>query len=510
MRFPLARFRIVLTYVGTILFACGFLLLIPFWLAIVLTSEVGLDVRIGTYTIPILVSLAVGALCRWQMQHWEGPRKMGTPEAMLICVLGWFVVSGIGALPFWWHLRVGYVDAYFEAMSGFTTTGITMLSGLDGMPKSLLLWRSMTQWIGGLGILTFFLMLVFEGGISYRLFGAESHKISGPRIAPGMWQTLRILWLIYILFTVVVAGALYVFGMSIYDAVSHSFTCLSTGGYSPYDASIAYYEQAGYAHHVAIEYIITFGMWAGGTNFLVHYLVLRGGIKALWRSDEMRAWWIILGGSLLLVMGSRLCAVHWGWPAEELRPDAADSLGSTFRHSLFQVVAIATTTGFATRDIASDYFTPLARQVFLVLMLIGGCAGSTGGGLKVIRIVILWKLMTRQVRKLLKPASGIELLLVDRRRVSEEEAYRSAGLFFAWVLLLLWGGLTTAAFSSHGALESASGMFSALGNIGPCYISVEEMIALNPVIKLAYIAGMLAGRLEIIPVLMIFSSRTWK
>jgi trk system potassium uptake protein TrkH len=429
---------------------------------------------------------------------------------MLICVLGWVLVSGVGAIPFFWHLGINYVDAYFEAMSGFTTTGITMLSGLDAMSKSLLFWRSMTQWIGGLGILTFFLMMAFEGGLSYRLFGAESHKISGARVAPGMWNTLKILWLIYLLFTAVVAGGLYLCGTGLYDAISHSFTCLSTGGYSPYDASIAYYEQEGYAHHVAIEYIIIFGMWAGGTNFLIHYRVIRGGFRSLWRSDEMRAWWIILIGSLILIMASRLLAVHRGWPSEKLMPEAADSLGSTFRHSLFQVVAIATTTGFATRDIASDYFTPLSRQVFLVLMLIGGCAGSTGGGLKVIRIVILWKLMVRQVRKILKPDSETELMLVDRRRINNEEVYRTAGLFFAWVFLLLFGGLATAAFSAHTGYESASGMFSALGNIGPCYISVAEMIQLNPFIKLVYIAGMLAGRLEIIPVLMLFSGRTWK
>jgi trk system potassium uptake protein TrkH len=368
----------------------------------------------------------------------------------------------------------------------------------------------MTQWIGGLGILTFFLMVIFEGGISYRLFGAESHKISGPRVAPGIWNTLKILWMVYLLYTAVVAGGLYLCGMSLYDAVSHAFTCLSTGGYSPYDASIAYYEEAGFAHHVAAEYVIIFGMWAGGTNFLIHYRLIRGDVSSLWKSDEMKLWWIILAVSLALVMGSRLGAVRLGWPAQALAAEAPDSLGATFRHSLFQVVSIATTTGFATKDIASDYFTPLARQVFLVLMLIGGCAGSTGGGLKVIRILILWKLMVRQVRKVLKPASGIELLLVDGRRVDKEEAYRTAGLFFAWVLLILLGGLATAAFSVHGPLESTSGMFSALGNIGPCYISVQQMAELSPVIKLTYIAGMLAGRLEIIPILILFSGRTWE
>lgn len=514
MRFPLARLRLVLTYVGTILFVFGFLLLIPFVLSLVLKDESGQRMSAGTFAIPIFLSLVLGAACRWQLQRGERPRALGTPEAMLICVLGWIVVSAVGAIPFSHHLGVGYLDAYFEAMSGFTTTGITMLSGLDEMPRALLFWRSMTQWIGGLGILTFFMAVVFQGGLSHKLFGAESHKIGAQRLAPGMWNTLKILWLIYILYTTVVAGGLYLCGVGLYDAVSHAFTCLSTGGFSPYDASIAHYEEVGHAHHVAIEYVIIFGMWAGGTNFLVHYRFVRGSLKSLWDSDEVRLWWAILAGALLLVMGSRLYQVHLGGGSAGLAAGAQlpppDSLADTFRHSLFQVLAIATSTGYATRHIASGYFTPLARQVFLLLMLIGGCAGSTSGGLKVIRIVILWKLMVRQVRRVLKPDSGVELLLVDGKRVGQEEVYRTAGLFFAWLFLLLVGALTTAAFSSHEGLESASGMFSALGNIGPCYIPVEQMARLSPVIKLTYIAGMLAGRLEIIPVLMLFSGRTWK
>ncbi len=509
MRSPLARLRTVLTYVGTILFVFAFLLLIPFVMSLTIDPQGGRDVRPGTFAIPIFASLVLGTACRWQLQRRQDRRPLGTPEAMLICVLSWLVISAVGAIPFSYHLGVSYLDAYFEAMSGFTTTGITMLTGLDGMARSLIFWRAMTQWIGGLGILTFFMVVLYQGGITHHLFGAESHKIRGPRIAPGMWNTLRILWLIYVLFTAIVLGGLYLCGVSLYDAICHSFTCLSTGGYSPYDASIAHYEAAGYRHYALIEYIIIFGMWAGGTNFLIHFRLIRGNPRAIWDSDEMRLWWIILAGALLLVIGSRLWALHMSADGGAAMGETADSPAATFRHSLFQVTAIATTTGFATRDIATDYFTPLARQVFLVLMFIGGCAGSTGGGLKVIRIVILWKLMVRQVRKVLKPRRAIELLLVDGKRIADEELYRTAGLFFAWVFMLMLGAMVTAAFSRHDGYASASGMFSALGNIGPCYISVQEMAALSPAVKLTYIAGMLAGRLEIIPVLMLFSGRTW-
>ncbi len=514
MRLAFGRLRVVLTYVGTVLFVLGLLLLVPFFLSFVFARAGRQDVRTGTFIIPLFISIVLGSGCRWQLENWPGPRRLGRAEAMLICVIGWLVFSALGAIPFAYHLGISYLDAYFEAMSGFTTTGITMLHGLDAMPRSLLFWRSMTEWVGGLGILTFFLVIVFQGGISYGLFGAESHKIAGPRIAPGMWNTLRTLWLIYVLYTLLIAGALYACGLSVFDSVCHSLACLATGGYSTHDASIAYYEQAGYAHHVAVEYIIIFGMWAGGINFFVHYRLAKGQVRALWDSDEVRTWWLVLGVSLLLVFGSRLHMLGAaGGTAQAHLPDSVpevDSPAASFRHSLFQVMSIATTTGYGTRDIASNYFAPLARQVFLVLMIIGGCAGSTSGGLKVARIVILWKLMAQQVGKVLKPDSSVELLLVDRKQVDAQEVYRTAGLFFAWLFLLLFGALTTAALSGHNALASASGMFSALGNIGPCYIPVQDMARLSPVIKLVYIAGMLAGRLEVIPVLMLFTGRAWK
>jgi len=502
----LARLRVVLTYVGTVLLVLGTLLMVPFFLSVVFGGPDGQDVRAGTFTLPMFVALLVGSLCRYQMQRWERPCKLGRPEAMLICVLGWLAVSALGALPFSYQLGIGYLDAYFEAMSGFTTTGITMLRGLDAMPKSLLFWRSMTQWIGGLGILTFFLALVFQGGISYRLLSAESHKIGARRIAPGIWNTLRILWLIYILYTALLAGALCLCGLGIFDAVCHALTCLATGGYSTHDASIAFYEQAGFRHHAAVEYVIILGMWAGGTSFLVHYRLLKGQLRPLWGSDEMRAWWLVLGAAVAVVFASRLSVVQSGGQA----PAAPESVGESFRHSLFQVISIATSTGYATRDIASSYFPHLARQVFLVLMVIGGCAGSTSGGLKVARIALLWRLMARQVRMALKPDASIDLLLMDGQRVTRQDAYGAAGLLFAWLLLLLLGGLTTAALSSYGALESASGMFSALGNTGPCYIPTAAMAELHPVVKLVYIVGMLAGRLEIMPLLVLLSSRTWR
>jgi len=493
MRNRWAYFRPVCEYLGLLFWAAGLLMLVP--LAVrALFADDGADVPAYVYWIPAVVAIAAGAALKRNLKF----PPLDNRRAMILCALGWIVVSAVGAVPFCLGIGMGVLDAYFETVSGFTTTGITMLRGLDEMPMSILFWRSFLQWLGGLGILTFFLAILYTGGSAQRLFGAESHKVFARRPVPNLARSLRILWLIYIVFTVVIAIALLLEGLTAFDAVMHSMTTLSTGGYSPHDVSVGYYRQAGFACATLIEYTIIAGMLVGGINFFVHYRVLRGGIAALWDSLEIRLWWALLLVATGLVMLDRYC--H----------GAAGGLHDTFRGSLFQVVSIATTTGFATEDIASGVFPAAAKQVFLVLMIVGGCVGSTSGGLKVLRIGVLMKMVSRQVRKLIYGPASIQPVVVDGERVETEELRRVAALLFMWVVLLIVGSLVTALLSSHGAMESASGMFSALGNIGPCYIATPEMAALHPVIKIVYILGMLAGRLEILPLLLLVSRRTWK
>jgi trk system potassium uptake protein TrkH len=212
----------------------------------------------------------------------------------------------------------------------------------------------------------------------------------------------------------------------------------------------------------------------------------------------MRLFWTILGGAAGLIALSHF--LEFGLT------DVAD----TVRHTLFQAVSILTTTGFATKDIGGSYFPALARQIFLMLMVIGGCVGSTGGGIKVLRIGVLFKSVWRQVRRVIYGRASVNPITVDGDPVDVEEVRRVAGLFFAWVALLAAGGMITAVLSDHSPLAAASGMFSALGNIGPCYISVKDMTQLHPVIKVVYIIGMLAGRLEILPIVLIFTPQAWR
>jgi trk system potassium uptake protein TrkH len=459
------------------------------------------------FAVPAAIASGIGLVLR----HAIKADGLDGVSSMLMCAVGWLVCSAIGALPLVFALECSYLDAYFEAMSGFTTTGITVFTGLDEMPRSILFWRSLTQWLGGLGILSFFLIITFGASSAHHLFGAESHKISSTRPAPGLFNTLTILWAIYAAFTVLAVVALVLARMPLFDAVCHAFTALSTGGFSPYDASIDYYRQSGHPNYRLIEYILTFFMMLGGINFLVHYRVLTGSFKALWDNIEIRYWWCLIAGITALVMidhfrQSGAWAALWS-DGTAIPPAEAER---TFRYGVFQVIALMTTTGFGTMDIGSDFFGTASKQVFLVLMVIGGCVGSTGGGFKVLRIAMLNRLLLGELFKTNVSDRAVTGLIIDRQLVPDVEIHRVAGLFFGWIALLVIGGVITAFFSDQNVVASFSGMFSALGNIGPCYISIPDMIAMHPVVKVTYILGMLAGRLEILPVLLLFSPRSWR
>lgn len=494
MRNRLAYFLPMLDYLAALLRVFGLVMLVPVLVQVLCAGHPNGEVSPFSYVVPAAVALALGFAVKRRLEF----RALDARRSMLLCALAWVGISSLAAVPFCLGIGASFLDAYFESVSGFTTTGITMFTCLDAMPLSILFWRSLMQWLGGLGILTFFLAVSSGAGAGYSLFSAESHKIYSKRPAPSLFRTLQILWAIYIVLTVVTIVLLVLTGLSLYDAVSHAFTALSTGGFSPHDASIDYYRTAGYRHYVLIEYVLILGMLFGGTNFFIHYRALTGDVRALWDNFEVKLWWLLLAGATGLVMLDHFVKTGDG------------DVGSVFRTSLFQVVALATTTGFATRDIGSAYFPSLARLVFLVLMVIGGCVGSTGGGIKVLRIGVLLKMVGRQMRRVIYGRAAVVPVLVDKAAIEPEELRRIAALFFAWVALLVLGAGITALLSDLGPVESASGMFSALGNIGPCYISVEGMAQLHPIVKMTYILGMLAGRLEILPILLLFSRRAWR
>lgn len=508
MRNGFRRVNCIFYSLGNLLQILGLILLVPLAPVFIYWGQKGDGKSTASaFIIASAASFAIGRIFRYKFK----PQPLDMTSSMLICTLGWLFASAAGALPFVLVLKLNFFDAFFEAMSGFTTTGFTVFTGLYSLPPSILFWRAFTQWLGGIGILSFFLLIVSEGGGAHHMFGAESHKIAAGRPAPGLFNTLRILWAIYILFTILAAIILALERMPPLDAVCHALTSLATGGFSPHDGNIAIYRMTNHPHYRLIEYTLIFFMLLGGINFLVHYRLLHRESKALWDNIEIRYFWKFIAAFTAVILFERL--YRTGDFAALFARDASFSLTEfehTFRNCLFQVVSILTTTGYATQDIGSDFFGTMARQLFLVMMVVGGCVGSTSGGFKVLRIAILNRLMVRELFKIRTSGKASSGLIIDKKTVSEEEIDRIGALFFTWMVLVLVGGAITALFSKYGPLESLSGMFSAVGNIGPSYISGSNMTAIHPVVKITYILGMLAGRLEILPVLLLFSRKAWQ
>lgn len=502
------RFSAIFYYVSTILIIGGILLFIPVIVGLIFGEGHSIESLIKGFIVPGFTAVVFGCVTR----YFSHAQTLTLKDSMFICTLSWVLLSFIGAIPFVVILNVGYLDACFETMSGFTTTGITMLTNLASMPHSILFWRALTQWIGGLGILSMFIVVGLKGGAATnKLFLAEGHKIATQKPSPGIFHTAKILWTLYLLFTAAQIVILMVLNVGFFDAVTHAFTTISTGGYSIYDQSIAQYRIAGYAHHHLIELTFMVFMLFGGINFFIHYRFWTGSIKSLWDSTEMKTYWGILLSVILLIFLSYVKSNGLQYIRQGENPyNGMKAICFHLKDIGFQVIAIFTTTGFATKDINGTYFTALAKQLFLILMVIGGCAGSTGGGFKVIRVAILTRLVRNRLYRLSSSQFTRAPLTIDNHIVEDEEIKRICTIFFMWIMLLIIGGGITAFFSDLSGWESFSGMFSALGNIGPCYISVQEMIQLHPVVKIAYIFGMLAGRLEIIPVLLIFSKRFFK
>jgi trk system potassium uptake protein TrkH len=446
-----------------------------------------------------VISFLAGVLLKLPTNNKEIEIDLTT--AMLLCALAWITVSILGALPFMMAIDKSFIDSFFEAVSGFTTTGITVFTGLELMPKSIIFWRSLMQLLGGLGILTFFLLIATRSkGESWQLFSAESHKINVSRPVPNVFKTIEILWAIYLTFVLLETLILMILGLSFFDAVTHSFCTLSTGGFSRYDASIGHYAASGFSQAVLIEYVITFFMFLGGMNFLLHYRLFTRDLDSVKANSELKTYLkIILYSSIFIAVLIILFNTALDSSAEEI-----------FRKTIFQVTSILTTTGFGTQNINSGFFPAAARQLFIVFMLIGGSVGSTAGGIKIMRLNILGGLFKREVKKIYLPNRAVLPVTLDKQIIKSDEINKLTGLFTFWLFLILIGGVITSIFSDLNGWQAYSGMFSAMGNIGPFFFSVEEMASMSPIIKMTYIFGMLAGRLEILPVIILFSRKAWK
>ena len=422
----------------------------------------------------------------------KADRSIEKREGFIIVSLVWVVCSLFGSLPFWLSGEIpAFTDAFFETMSGFTTTGATVLDDIEAMPHGLLLWRSLTQWMGGMGIIVLSLAILPVLGVGgMQLFVAEVPGPTKEKLHPRVIQTARRLWGIYILFTGIQIFLLMFGGMSLFDAVNHSLTTMATGGYSTKQASIAHFGSA------YIEYIITLFMLIAGTNFILSYFAIHLRFNKIWKNEEFRFY---LGSVLMfsLIIGVGLYLTSGG------------TIEESFRHGLFQVVSIITTTGFVTADYLS--WLPFLSVLIFVLMFFGGSAGSTGGGVKIIRVLLIIKFSYLEIKRLNYPNAVIPVKL-NNRPISNHIVSNIFAFLFIYIFVIIISVVVIASMGYD--MDTSFGAAAAtLGNIGP------GMGLVGPVASYSHfpIPGkwflsflMLLGRLELFTILILFAPSFWR
>lgn len=416
-------------------------------------------------------------------------------EAFLVVSLAWGAAGVFGGLPFYFSGQFGgLVNAVFESVSGFTTTGATILSNVEAVPKSLLLWRATTHWLGGMGIVLLsvaVLPLLGVGGME--LFKAEVPGPTTDKLAPRIIETARVLWWAYLLLTVAEIVLLVLAGMGVFDAVAHSFATVATGGFSTKNNSVEYFDSP------LIEGIITVFMFLAGANFSLHILAPRKGLKAYFKDTEFLAYAGVVLGAFALVAGGLWWHDHYDGP-------------SAARYGIFQVVSIVTTTGFSSADFEAWGGThALAPFVLFVLMFIGGCSGSTGGGPKVVRIWLLVKEGLRELFRQIHPRAVTQLRLNDR--LVPSEVLRSVAAFFFLYVILFSAASVALSLMGLDFTSALAASAACIGNIGPGLGTVGPMDNydhIHAVGKVILTGLMILGRLELYTVLVLFVPEFWR
>ncbi len=411
-------------------------------------------------------------------------------EGYVIVALSWILMSLFGALPFYFSGYIpNFIDAFFETVSGFTTTGSTIINDIEALPKSLLFWRSFTHWIGGMGILVFVIAIMPKTeNSSMHVMRAEVPGPTVGKLVSKLRASARILYGIYCVLTAIEIVMLFAGGMPLFDCIVNSFATAGTGGFGILSNSIEGYNSI-YAEMVIAVFMLIFGV-----NFNLYYMILIKQGKQAAKSEELR-WYIgIVAVSVIIIAVSLISTKH----------GVADS----FRYSFFQVASIITTTGFSTTNF--DTWPMIAKFVMVFLMFIGACAGSTGGGIKVSRLIILIKSGLRDIKKAINPRS-IETVKVDRRTV-EEPVVKSVSVFFATYILIAAASMFVVAIDGRDFTTTSTAVIACIGNIGPGLGAVGpygNFADFSVLSKLVLCFDMLAGRLELIPMLMIFSPYAW-
>ena len=412
----------------------------------------------------------------------------------LVCVgMGWIVMSIFGGLPFWLSGAIpSFVDALFEIVSGFTTTGASILTDVEVVPRGLLYWRSFSHWLGGMGVLVFLLaVLPLSGrnrGFTMHLLRAESPGPDVGKLVPKMRQTALILYVLYILLTVLNVGFLLAGGMSLFDAVCTAFGTAGTGGFGVRNDSIA-----GYSPY--LQNVCTIFMFLFGVNFNIYYLLVMRKFGAVARDDELRLYvGVALVSAALITLDIR---------------DMYSTWSESIRHATFQVSSIMTTTGFATTDF--DLWPSFSKSILLVLMVIGASAGSTGGGIKCSRVLLLFKLLRRNINQVLHP-HNVQSIRMNGHVMDEKVLEKTNAYLAAYVTIVLISFMVVS-LDGLSITTNFTAVLSCFNNVGPgleLVGPVRNYSMFSNLAKLVLIFDMLAGRLEIFPILLLMTRRTWQ
>lgn len=446
---------------------------------------------IRSFLYPVLAVLMGAGGILWRMKG-KTRESLSIRDGFLFVVFGWLLASMVGALPFYFSGTIPhYADAYFETMSGFTTTGASILTEIESLPKAILYWRSLTHWLGGMGIVVLtvaILPLLGVGGL--QLVKAEAPGPTMDKITPRITETAKYLWYIYLGITIAEAVLLMFGGMNLFDALTHTFGTVATGGFSTRNTSVGHYDSA------YIDLVITFFMLVAGMNFTLHFKLLTGNFRKIFSDTELKAYLFIFAGAVMIMT---VVLYH------RVFSDLFDS----FRYAAFQAASILTTTGYATADY--EQWPYVAQMVLFTLMFVGGCSGSTGGGGKVVRIVTLLKQGINEMKYLVHP-KGVFTLRISGNPVRKNIVYAISGFFFLYIFTVL---LVTFVVSTAGIdiVSSLTTALATVGNIGPGFgrIGPTGNYAFYPdYVKWILSLAMMVGRLEIYTVLILLTPTFWK
>lgn len=477
------NYKMVLKSLGVLL-VCEAALMLPSLAVAMIYKDTGFTAF--AYTIIILLFLGLPLI---RLRPYS--TNIYAKDGFAIVAFGWVVVSMLGSLPFYFSGMTNIIDGFFEAVSGFTTTGASILKEVEGLPHSILFWRSFTHWIGGMGVLVLTLaMLPSVGATSLYIMRAESPGPSPGKLVPKVGKTAKILYSIYLVITLVQVVLLRFSGMPLFDSLVHTFGTVGTGGFSSRNLSIGAY------NNVYGEIIITVFMLLCGTNFSLYYQVIKGNISALFKDEEFRFYIFIVGLSIILITINIYGRIF-------------TTMGEALRHSSFQVASIITTTGYSSVDF--DLWPTFSRFILVILMFIGGCAGSTGGGIKNIRILLLIKAAKSYMMRIIHPRGVYPVRLggkaVDDRIISEILGFFFLYIFIfgaAVILVSIDGNDIVTTITSVASTMSNTGY--GLGLVGP----MGNFSMMSPFSKLVLSFAMLIGRLEIYPILLLIVPSFWK